>query len=68
MEGRLLTQEDVDGAAKVALLGQTVSQNLFGDADPLGQVIRIKKVPFTVVGVLDKKGQTPGDRTRTTPF
>ena len=57
VEGRLLTQEDVDGAAKVALLGQTVSQNLFGDADPLGQVIRIKKVPFTVVGVLDKKGQ-----------
>jgi putative ABC transport system permease protein len=57
IEGRLLTQEDVDGAAKVALLGQTVSQNLFGDADPFGQVIRIKKVPFTVVGVLDRKGQ-----------
>ena len=57
IEGRLLTQEDVDGAAKVALLGQTVSQNLFGDADPLGQVIRIKKVPFTVVGVLERKGQ-----------
>ena len=66
-DGRLLTQEDVDGAAKVALLGQTVSQNLFGDADPLGQVIRIKKVPFTVVGVLDGKARTPGDRTRTTP-
>ena len=57
VDGRPLTQEDVDGASKVALLGQTVSQNLFGDADPLNQVIRIKKVPFTVVGVLDKKGQ-----------
>jgi putative ABC transport system permease protein len=57
VDGRPLTQEDVDGASKVALLGQTVSQNLFGDADPLNHVIRIKKVPFTVVGVLDKKGQ-----------
>ena len=65
IDGRPLTQEDVEGASKVALLGQTVSQNLFGDADPLGQVIRIKKVPFTVVGVIDKKGQTRGARTRT---
>ena len=43
--GRPLTQEDVDGATKVALLGQTVAQNLFGETDPIGQVIRIKKVP-----------------------
>jgi putative ABC transport system permease protein len=35
-----------------------VARNIFGDSDPIGQVIRIKKVPFTVVGVLDKKGQT----------
>jgi putative ABC transport system permease protein len=55
--GRFVSTEDVDGAAKVALLGQTTAQNLFGDVDPLGQVIRIKKVPFTVVGVLDRKGQ-----------
>ncbi len=55
--GKPLTQEDVDGATKVALVGQTVANNLFGDTDPLGQVIRIKKVPFTVVGVLDTKGQ-----------
>jgi putative ABC transport system permease protein len=39
------------------MLGQTVARNLFGDTDPLGQVIRIKKVPFTVVGLLDRKGQ-----------
>jgi putative ABC transport system permease protein len=56
--GRPLGQEDVDGAVKVALLGQTTAQNLFADADPVGQIIRIKKVPFTVVGVLDRKGQT----------
>jgi putative ABC transport system permease protein len=55
--GRFLTIEDLDGATKVALLGQTTAQNLFGDLDPLEQIIRIKKVPFTVVGVLDRKGQ-----------
>ncbi len=55
--GRIVSQEDTDGATKVALLGQTTAVNLFGDADPLGQIIRIKKVPFTVVGVLSRKGQ-----------
>ena len=58
ISGRFLTQEEVDGASKVALVGQTVARNLFGDADPVGQVIRIKKVPFTIIGVLDRKGQT----------
>ena len=58
VQGKPLTREDVDGATKVALLGETVARNLFGDTDPLGQVIRIKKVPFTVVGVLDRKGQS----------
>jgi putative ABC transport system permease protein len=56
--GRPMTQEDVDGAAKVALLGQTVARNLFGTDDPVGQVIRIKKVPLTVIGVLARKGQS----------
>jgi putative ABC transport system permease protein len=56
--GQPLTQEDVDGATKVALLGQTVAQNLFGSADPIGQVIRVRKVPLTVVGVLARKGQS----------
>jgi putative ABC transport system permease protein len=55
--GRPLTREDEDTAAKVALVGQTVAQSLFGSADPLGQVIRIQSVPFTVVGVLKRKGQ-----------
>ena len=57
ISGRPLTQEEVDGASKVALVGQTVARNLFGDEDPLGQVIRIKKVPFTVIGLMDRKGQ-----------
>jgi putative ABC transport system permease protein len=49
----------VDSANKVALLGKTVASNLFGDTEPVGKSIRIKKVPFTVVGVLDRKGQSP---------
>jgi putative ABC transport system permease protein len=57
-DGRVFSQEDVDGAGKVALLGQTVASTLFGDSDPLGQVIRIRNVPFTVIGLLQRKGQT----------
>jgi putative ABC transport system permease protein len=60
--GRSFTQQDVKSAAKVCLLGQTVVDNLFGDMNPVGQVIRIKKVPFTVLGVLEKKGQSPQGR------
>jgi putative ABC transport system permease protein len=56
--GKVFGPEDVDSAAKVAVLGETVVKNLFGDSDPLGQTIRIKKVPFTVVGVLEPKGQS----------
>jgi putative ABC transport system permease protein len=57
LDGRPLSPEDVNGAGKVALLGQTTALNLFGDTDPIGQIIRIKQVPFTVVGTLDRKGQ-----------
>jgi putative ABC transport system permease protein len=57
--GSPFTSQDVDGATKVALLGKTVADNLFGSADPVGQVIRIKNVPFTVSGVLSAKGQSP---------
>ena len=56
--GRPFTQQDLDGATKVCLLGKTVVDNLFGGIDPIGQVIRIKNVPFTVVGVLASKGQS----------
>ena len=62
ISGRPITPEDVDAAGKVVLLGQTVKENLFGDSDPVGQTVRIKKVPFTVAGVLARKGQsTQGD-------
>ncbi|KAB0671455.1 FtsX-like permease family protein [Oryzomonas sagensis] len=57
--GRSLVQQDVDSAAKVCLLGQTVAENLFGSTDPVGKMVRIKKVPFTVVGLLERKGQSP---------
>jgi len=57
--GRPFTDEEVRSAAKVCLLGQTVADNLFGAINPVGQVIRIKKVPFTVIGLLESKGQSP---------
>ncbi len=57
--GRSISTSDVDGAAKVCLIGRTIAQTLFGDEDPLGKMIRIKKVPFTVIGVLEPKGQSP---------
>jgi putative ABC transport system permease protein len=58
--GHAMTQEDVDSGAKVVLLGQTVVEKLFGaHANPVGQVVRIKMVPYQVVGVLTKKGQSP---------
>ncbi len=59
VSGRSISQQDVDGAAKVCLLGQTVVDNLFGADDPIGKMVRIKKVPFTVIGVLEQKGQSP---------
>lgn len=57
--GRMFTPEEDKRAAKVAVVGQTVVENLFGDTYPLGKVIRIKSVPFTIIGVLDRKGQSP---------
>ena len=58
--GRNMTDQDVRNANKVCLLGQTVVDNLFGSTDPVGQIIRIKKIPFTVIGVLESKGQSLG--------
>ncbi len=56
--GKPFDEQDVDAAAKVVLLGQTVARTLFGDADPVGETIRIRRVPFRVIGVLDRKGQS----------
>lgn len=58
-EGQPFTNMDVEAAARVALLGKTVIDNLFCGEDPVGQIIRIKTVPFTVVGTLVPKGQSP---------
>ncbi|MBM4117353.1 FtsX-like permease family protein [bacterium] len=52
----------VRGVAKVAVVGQTVATQLFAGADPVGQIIRVQKMPFTVIGVLAKKGQNSWGR------
>ncbi len=56
--GRKFSETDVKNAAKTAILGQTVVSELFGDVDPLGKVIRIKGIPFQVIGVLEVRGQS----------
>jgi putative ABC transport system permease protein len=55
--GRFFTPDDLDNSEKVALIGQTVAAKLFGSASPLGEIIRVGQVPFTVMGVLETKGQ-----------
>jgi putative ABC transport system permease protein len=56
--GRFLHEGDMESAAKVAVIGQTVVRQLFGNDDPIDAVIRIRNIPFRVVGVLVAKGQT----------
>ncbi len=56
--GRDFTLSDVRGSAKVAILGQSVVDQLFAGADPIGAAIRVKNTPFEVVGVLGLKGST----------
>jgi putative ABC transport system permease protein len=56
--GRVFEPAEMSAAGKVCLIGATVARQLFGAADPLDQVIRVKRVPFTVIGVLDTKGQS----------
>ncbi|ATB28557.1 ABC transporter permease [Melittangium boletus] len=59
-QGRLLNEADVESGAKVAVVGQTVVEKLYGAGfNPVGQVIRIKKMPFTIVGMTARKGQSP---------
>ena len=55
-EGQFFTDADNRAAAKVCVLGRTVATTLFGDEDPVGKMIRIKNIPFRVVGVLEPKG------------
>ena len=56
--GRNFYEQEIRSAAKVCILGQTVAESLFGNDDPLDKAIRIKKVAFTVIGVLNTKGQS----------
>jgi putative ABC transport system permease protein len=56
--GTFFTEQDVRGATKVCVLGKTVVDNLFPGQDPVGQVVRVKKLPFRVIGTLSAKGQT----------
>src|SRR3954468_986271 len=56
--GAIFTASDQASAAKNAVIGQTAADNLFGPGiDPIGQIVRIRDAPFTIIGVLDKKGQ-----------
>ena len=57
--GELFSDADIRSANRVALIGKTVAENLFGDdIDPIGKTIRIKKSPFMILGVLESKGQS----------
>lgn len=59
--GRYFSQTDIKNAGKVAILGTTVVKELFGDVDPIGKTIRVKGIPFTVIGVTTERGQSgPG--------
>ncbi|MFH1832402.1 MAG: ABC transporter permease [bacterium] len=61
--GTFLTNQDVKAQSKVAVLGITVANELFGkDKNPIGQTIRIKKIPFKIIGVLEEKGKSPDGR------
>jgi ABC-type antimicrobial peptide transport system permease subunit len=55
--GRSFEAAEMAGSGKVVVIGQTVARELFGDADPIDQTIRVRKVPLQVIGVLSRKGQ-----------
>lgn len=58
--GTFFTSKDLDTRTRVAILGKTTADNIFGEVNPLGQTVRINKAPFQVVGVLEAKGQSAG--------
>jgi putative ABC transport system permease protein len=57
-DGNTFSESDMRSATRVALIGNTVVENLFGDIDPVGKTIRIRQAPFVVLGVLEAKGQS----------
>jgi len=60
--GRVFSQEDDDSLAKVCCLGQTAARELFGSINPVGETIRVNRVPFKVVGLLVAKGRSSDGR------
>ena len=58
LHGRIFEQSEMQGSAKVIILGQTVAHELFGGVDPINQTVRVRNIPFTVIGVLSRKGQS----------
>ena len=58
-KGRWFSNDEVKSATKVALIGETIVENMFEGIDPIGEIVRIKRVPFTVIGTLTAKGETP---------
>lgn len=58
VSGRNLAHEDVQNSAKVAIIGNTVATELFGDVDPINKTMRIGNVPFKIIGLLKTKGQS----------
>jgi putative ABC transport system permease protein len=62
VSGEFFTQREIAAAAKVCVLGYTVARQLFPDADPVGQQVRVKNIPFTVIGLLARKGADLGGR------
>lgn len=59
-QGRMFSDDDVAMTRKVALIGRTIAEELYGEEDPIGQVIRLRNVPFRVIGVLEAKGHSLG--------
>ncbi len=64
VRGRMFNSDEIDGAAKVAIIGQDVAQKLFDRLAVEGESFRIGSVPFTVIGVLDRKGQAASGRSQ----
>jgi putative ABC transport system permease protein len=56
--GEFFTMQDVKASTKVCVLGKSVAEKLFGTQNPVGQIVRVKRIPFRVIGVLTEKGQT----------
>ncbi len=59
--GRMIADADIRSAARVAVVGPSVATRLFGSFDPLGQSVRVNRIPFTIIGVLQSKGSTFGN-------